>query len=97
LFASVSCRRAEQPQPDPQMKITADTVHAAPPSSLSPAPPAMQDSARAGLLRRKGELLVARKKVLASSEMTRTQKDSALREIEQESIELSKKLLDAGH
>ena len=39
---------------------------------------------------------MARKKVLASSEMTRAQKDSALRAIEQESVELSKKLLETG-
>ena len=62
-----------------------------------PAPPVAQDTARANLLRRKGELLMARKRVLASAEMTRAQKDSALRVIEKESVELSTKLLDAGH
>jgi len=97
LLALASCRRAENRPPDPQPTITTDSARTAPAPSFTPAPPARQDTARAGLLRHKGELLAARKKVLASSEMTRAQKDSALRAIEQQSVELSKKLLDAGH
>lgn len=96
LIGLASCRRAENRQPDPQTTITTDTARSATAPSFTPAPPATQDTARAGLLRRKGELLMARKKVLASSEMTRAQKDSALRAIEQESVELSKKLLETG-
>jgi len=101
LLALASCRRAENRPPDPQPTITTDSARSAPVASsapsFTPTPLAAQDSARAGLLRRKGELLMARKKVLASSEMTRAQKDSALRAIEQESVQLSKQLLDAGH
>jgi hypothetical protein len=96
LFALASCRRAESPRPDPQTTITADTVPTLRAPSSNPAPPPSQDSTRASLLQRKGELLMARKKVLASSEMTRAQKDSALQAIEKESVELSKELLDAG-
>jgi hypothetical protein len=96
LIGFASCRREENPRPDPRTTITTDSARTAPAPSFTPAPPARQDSARAGLLRRKGELLMARKKVLASSEMTRAQKDSALRAIEQESVELSKKLLETG-
>jgi hypothetical protein len=96
LIGLASCRRVENPQPDPQTTIRTDSTRSSPPTSSTPTPPAAQDSARAGLLRRKGELLMARKKVLASSEMTRAQKDAALRAIEQESVELSKKLLETG-
>jgi hypothetical protein len=91
-----SCRRAENPRPDPQTTITTDSARTAP-APLTPLPPrATPDSARAELLRRKGELLTARKRILASSEMTRTQKDSALRALEHESVEVSKKLLETG-
>jgi len=96
LIGLASCRRTERTRPNPQSAST-DTVRPSPAASSVPTPPVAQDTARANLLRRKGELLMARKRVLASAEMTRAQKDSALRVIEKESVELSKKLLDAGH
>jgi hypothetical protein len=97
LLAGVSCRRTENPRPIPPASAPADSAQVAPSPSASPAPPTDPDSVRTQLLRRKGELLMARKRVYASSEMTRTQKDSALRAIEKESVELSKKLVAAGH
>jgi hypothetical protein len=77
---------------------SADTVkRSSPPAPAPVAAPAKPDSVREDLLRRKGELLMARKRILASSEMTRSQKDSALQTIEEESVELSKKMLERGH
>lgn len=104
-LAILSCGRADAPRPqsaDPGIRDSVRHESTNPSaSSLSPDKaavprPTVQDSVREKLLRRKGELLMAQKRVRNSDNMTLSQKDSALRAIEEESIELSKKLLEAG-
>ena len=105
VLTVLSCRRAETPPPHSVDSRTTDSathrIAEQPPAFTPPERSAVsrsasQDSARAELLRRKGELLMAQKRIRNSDQMTRAQKDSALCAIESESIELSKKLLEAG-
>jgi hypothetical protein len=105
ILVDVCCRRAEAPRPPSADRRLTDSVRREtsqpPSSSFTPGTTATPrqtttNGEREKLLQRKGELLMAQKQIRNSMDLTQTQKDSALRAIEEESIELSKKLLDAG-
>lgn len=72
------------------------TAQVSPPASSSSAPNSPKKSSRDSLLTRKGELLMEQRRVRGDPNLSLAQKDSILRDIEKESVQLSKKLLETA-